>query len=139
MARDIDLRVTVTGLNRIERKLETLPRVMRGRVLARALRQTMNPVRNALRSILPRRRGNLKSAVRIRIFRFTRFLGMKARLGFSRRGAHAQLLEYGTVNKDGSQRIVPRRYVKKTVRQQQDRIADNFSEKILQEIAKALR
>lgn len=135
-----DMKMRVTGLNRLERRLEHLPREMRGRTLANAMRQAMNPVRNALRGILPRgRTGNLKSAVNIRVFWRTRFVGMKARLGFSRRGAHAQLLEYGTINPDGSQRIKPRHYVKQIVRQHEASLAEDFSEKLLAEIAKQLR
>jgi hypothetical protein len=129
------------SLDTLERRLRALPDRVISRVLARAIRQALNPVRRDIRNALPRDTGQLRRSMRIatRRLRGRGQSGVVGKIGFTRRGAHANLVELGTHNADGSVRTPATHAVRDTFAQQEDKLFEAFAKELLSQIGRELK
>lgn len=143
------IKIKVEGLAAIERRLRFLGPRLAGRPLARSLRRAMAPVLKEVRATAPRRQtpegknakgsGQLRRSARTVVKRLPRRAGSRAIIGFGRKGAHANLLELGTQNPDGSQRIAPRHFVRKAFKRHENSLPADWGRLIWEEIIRESR
>lgn len=133
----------ITGIKEIRRAFKRLPAIVARKVIKKAIRESLRPIKAEVERLAPKRSGLLAQSVKIRAAKQKRgAIRIRVQIGagdFKGKTYYAAFVEYGTKNKKGLPKIEGRHYMKQAYELHKDSARKECIQRIRRGVDEAVK